>query len=233
MSLKVAFEAVRGRAASDDLLEYNSQTSPLTPTQLLQSYLLLLAAQQAGERYMAFFNCGRDSGASQPHKHIQFLPVDANGPPMERLAKSQIVEKPDEPFTIDRLPYANFVYRLPSGNMRATSSEELVLDTLSEAFLQLLDLCIASVRLIPDHPTGPPSYNFILTLEHMYLIPRSKEEHVLDKTGERINVNSLGFAGMLLVKNEAELEALKEEGVVKLLKDVGVSKRQSNEEEDE
>lgn len=34
------------------------------------------------------------SGASQPHKHLQFIPVASGdeGPPIERLAKSQAIE---------------------------------------------------------------------------------------------------------------------------------------------
>ncbi|KIJ49601.1 hypothetical protein M422DRAFT_74641 [Sphaerobolus stellatus SS14] len=210
---------------------FKSQSSPLSPPELLQTYLLLLAAQKAGERYIAFFNCGRSSGASQPHKHIQFLPVDEDGPPIEKLARSQVVEKAAEPFSIGKLPYANFLYRLPE-SLRS-SSEEGILNALSEAFLQLLDLCISSMRRSPDIQPGPPSYNFILTLDHMHLIPRSKEEHILAKTGEPLNVNSLGFAGMLLVKDEAELEALKEEGVTKILRNVGLPRDESNEEEDE
>ena len=28
------------------------------------------------------------SGASQPHKHLQFIPVEQGGPPVEKLAKA-------------------------------------------------------------------------------------------------------------------------------------------------
>jgi len=85
----------------------------------------------------------------------------------------------------------------------------------------------------------------------MYMIPRSKEEHLL-KSGEvctsirsvflssillthlqKLSVNSLGYAGMLLVRSDDEFEALKEEGVVKVLQNVGVPKEDATEEEDE
>lgn len=37
---------------------------------------------------------GNLSGASQPHKHLQFIPVAPGdeGPPIERVAKSQAIE---------------------------------------------------------------------------------------------------------------------------------------------
>jgi ATP adenylyltransferase/5',5'''-P-1,P-4-tetraphosphate phosphorylase II len=42
-------------------------------------------------------NPGGDfSGASQPHKHVQFIPVEETelGPPIERLARSINLESP-------------------------------------------------------------------------------------------------------------------------------------------
>lgn len=76
-----------------NFLEYQPQSSPLTPADLVQTYLLLLAAQARRLPYFAFFNCGIQSGASQPHKHIQFLPTpEFNGPPIERLASATKVE---------------------------------------------------------------------------------------------------------------------------------------------
>lgn len=57
----------------------------------------------------------------------------------------------------------------------------------------------------------------------MYIIPRRREEHVLSETGDALSVNALGFAGMLLVKSERELDAVKKESVVAILKDVGLA----------
>lgn len=56
----------------------------------------------------------------------------------------------------------------------------------------------------------------------MHLIPRRQEAYTLGETGERVSVNALGFAGLLLVKSEEELEAVKKEGVGKILRGVGL-----------
>lgn len=37
--------------------EFESQTSPLLPADLVQVYLLLIAAKKAGRRFFAFYNC--------------------------------------------------------------------------------------------------------------------------------------------------------------------------------
>lgn len=54
------------------------------------------------------------------------------------------------------------------------------------------------------------------------MIPRKQESYTLQETGEKLSVNALGFAGMLLVKSEVELEAVKKEGVGNVLKGVGL-----------
>jgi len=196
--------------------EFAPQTTPLTPEQLSKSYQLLQAANRAGKKLLSFFNCGVLSGASQPHKHVQFLPLEGDAP-IERLAKRTKLEQPDKPFALD-VPYANFVLRLPSSTRDSSPSE--LSQILEPSFMVLLDLVINNIRRQQDYPPGKPSFNVLLTLEHLHLIPRRQEAHVLEATGEELPVNSLGFAGMLLVKSEAELEAVKNEGVGKILRAV-------------
>lgn len=81
---------------------------------------------------------------------------------------------------------------------------------------------VQTVRHDPHYPAGTPSYNVFLTLEHIHVVPRRQETHVLAETGEKLSVNALGFAGMLLVKSEGELEAVRQEGVGKILRDVAL-----------
>ena len=93
---------------------------------------------------------------------------------------------------------------------------------LSDAFLQLLDATISSIRHYPDYPVGSPSYNVIITLEYMHVIPRRKDGHILERTGEKLSVNALGFAGMLLAKSEQQVEDVKRESISKILQSVGL-----------
>ncbi|TFK44348.1 ATP adenylyltransferase-domain-containing protein [Crucibulum laeve] len=201
--------------------EFKSQASPLMPSELLQSYLIIDAARKAGKPVFAFYNCGDNSGASQPHKHIQFIPLDSeDGPPIERVARTVNVETPTKPFALRKLPYANHAFRLPP-HLYTFPIEKLE-DALSHAFLSLLDLGVSTIRHDPEYPPGKPSYNVIITLEHMYLIPRRQENHILEETGDKLSVNALGFAGMLLVKSEREMEAVKKETPGKILRGVGL-----------
>ncbi|KAF9452732.1 HIT-like protein [Macrolepiota fuliginosa MF-IS2] len=202
--------------------ENKSQSSPLLPPDLVQTYKILVAARKTGKKYFAFYNCGNFSGASQSHKHVQFLPIDEGeaGPPIERLARSTNLETPSKPFTISKLPYANHVFRFSSELQY--EDEEGLERTLADAFLSLLDLVVSTIRHASDYPAGKPSYNVILTLEHIHLIPRRYETYKIPETVHEVNVNSLGFAGMLLVKSDEELERVKSHGIGKILKGVAL-----------
>jgi ATP adenylyltransferase len=82
---------------------------------------------------------------------------------------------------------------------------------------------ISTIRHDPEYPPGKPSYNVIMTLEHMHLIPRRSDTYAVAETGRRIGVNSLGFAGHLLAKSQDELEAVTSEGILNILKGVALS----------
>ncbi|KAH7335712.1 ATP adenylyltransferase-domain-containing protein [Rhizoctonia solani] len=220
---------------------FQSQNSPLTPPELTQTYLLIRASQKSKSPLFAFYNCGVDSGASQPHKHIQ--------PPVEAYVQGLKIEDDTKVFSLP-LPYTHFVQKLdlPKATVSGTKPlPEQALDELSRKltsiFLNLLDEAVQSVRLYhssQDTPTGSGSalsYNIILTSEHMHLIPRLREQTLEELhpdghgktenesaayTPQKLSVNSLGFAGMLLAKSEAEAQAIKARGVVELLSQVGV-----------
>ncbi|KDR75161.1 hypothetical protein GALMADRAFT_249099 [Galerina marginata CBS 339.88] len=200
--------------------EFKSQASPLMPPELVQVYLLLLAARKLGKKLFGFYNCGDISGASQPHKHIQFLPLDDDGPPIEGLARQAQIEFADRPFSLGNLAYANHSYRLPT--YLDTYTQDKLEAVLADAFLRLLDLSISTIRHDPEYPSGKPSYNVIMTLEHLHIIPRRQENYMLE-TGDKLSVNALGYAGMFLVKSEEELEVVKQETISKILRGVGLA----------
>lgn len=62
---------------------------PPSPDSLAIAYRILCAHQRlslqgssdvgTGKELLAFYNCGQDSGASQPHQHIQFAELGGEG----------------------------------------------------------------------------------------------------------------------------------------------------------
>ncbi|KAJ1300367.1 hypothetical protein OPQ81_005186 [Rhizoctonia solani] len=243
---------------------FHPQNSPLTPPELTQAYLLIRASQKSKSPIFAFYNCGADSGASQPHKHIQLIPTareiddeddeDSPRPPVEAYIQRLKLEDDTKLFSLP-LPYAHFVQKLNLPKAMVSGAKPLseqafeeLSRKLTSTFLNLLDEAVQAVRLYHSSQStttslsqvggsSVPSYNIILTSEHMHLIPRLREQTLEELrpdtawktetdtaayTPQKLSINSLGFAGMLLAKSDAQAQAIKARGVVELLSQVGV-----------
>lgn len=193
--------------------EFKKQTSPLYPADLIAAFNTL---KVLSDYSVAFYNCGDESGASQKHKHIQVIPSE-HPCPLDAVLQNQDV-KVGKLAELDVFPFANFWTKLPSAPTE---------DILGEAFFTLLDTMIDCIRRGTPHegPTsGPsvPSYNVIMTKSWLMLVPRTKEHAIIDD--EQISINSLGFAGMILVKTQQQLNTVRKAGMLALLKSVGYEK---------
>ncbi|KAL8286272.1 hypothetical protein RQP46_004760 [Phenoliferia psychrophenolica] len=202
--------------------EFVPQTSPLTPSQLLAAYSIL---KQLGarEKFLAFFNCGPESGASQPHKHIQFIPLSNGVAPFDAYIAAHKPDKSNSPFQMP-LPYANFTVGIqpPPGADLASY--------LCGNYLALFDLVIDHLRrssmnddsavLQTPFRLSALSYNVIMTESYIQIIPRTKESFTLEG-GEQVSINSLGYAGAVLVKSQTALDGVKKTGVLAVLAECG------------
>lgn len=152
---------------------------------------------------LGFFNGGTVAGSSQPHKHLQVVPTEGESVPIERaiapLKKGVVVRSPLLPYHHDILRWQT----LPSPQQ------------ILENYHQLLN----AVDITSEHWQGTQTapYNFLCTREWMMLVPRSQEKYA------NISVNSLGFAGSLLVKNKAMLDQLIAISPIELLSIVGLN----------
>jgi ATP adenylyltransferase len=160
-----------------------------------------------------FYNAGKIAGASQPHKHLQFIPYSSsseiNQIPIEKL----ILNYQDSQgiLTVPDLPYQQLITFFDG--IENKSAEEIG-EIIFNLYCQLLTKLGFNTK--PNQPTE--NYNLLITKKWLMIIPRSQPEY------KSISVNSLGFAGSLLVKNEKELEMLITKQPLYLLKKVGLKK---------
>jgi sulfate adenylyltransferase (ADP) / ATP adenylyltransferase len=165
---------------------------------------------------LAFYNGGRLAGASQPHKHLQLVPLPflANDPtPHARL--------PIEPTLLAALPAAGVGQSAALPFQHAIVRLDLLagnaVDQLQSAYHAALQAC--GITIGDGEIASPASgaYNLLITRDWLFLIPRSQ-----DGVG-RIGINSLGFAGALLVKNAEQMALLKAQQPLHLLAQVGLA----------
>ena len=159
---------------------------------------------------LAFFNGGKTAGASQSHKHLQFIPLpflaDVVHHPLES-AIAKITFK-DNLSKLNCFPFRHGVARLDLNY----NSTEAIAQTMLQRYHALLES--VGLEVNADIQTQPGAYNFLATKEWMMIVPRSQESF------QNISINSLGFAGSLFVRDKAALELLKELTPLKLLTEV-------------
>jgi sulfate adenylyltransferase (ADP) / ATP adenylyltransferase len=158
---------------------------------------------------LAFYNSSKTAGASQRHKHLQLvpLPLAASGAqiPIEPLLKSAQFQNSNANSL--KLPFIHAFAPLNCDWMQSPL-------TAAQATMELYCTLRHAVGLDAKQSGA---YNLLVTREWMLIVPRSQEQF------QSISVNSLGFAGALLVRNAAEMEILKAQGPMTILKNVALS----------
>jgi len=162
---------------------------------------------------LAFYNGGRMAGASQRHKHLQFVPLPLTpgkqGIPMDVIWSTET--RSGEPVRLPALPFAHLLLLFPDGlaedwKKAATYSQS--------AYRKMLGYQGIEPFVEGGYERQSMPYNLLFTRRWMMLVPRFTE------TVEGISVNALGFAGSLFVRNQAEMETARRLGPMELLRSV-------------
>ncbi|KAI9779757.1 MAG: bifunctional AP-4-A phosphorylase/ADP sulfurylase [Peltula sp. TS41687] len=199
-------------------------------------------AHQRMTKLFAFFNSGKHSGASQPHRHIQFLPVEdmvresGTGKGWRLLVEDPALHLDDDAKqrTPPGFPFVYFHARL---------SPEHTPRDIHRIYMKLYDQAISAVESYDArHPRdaiemedddgegwASISYNLAMTTTSMMLCPRRAEgaDLILNERGEclgQVDLNGTILAGTLMVSSEYVWHALrcKESRLNDLLEGVGI-----------
>ncbi len=138
---------------------------------------------------LVFYNGGKLAGASQRHKHLQIVPFSETDIPISPLLKTAKLE--NDMGTIREFPFLHAFTNLNRGESPKVTLEKY------HTLLQKMGIKPLENNL----QSG--AYNLLITQKWMLIVPRKQEEI------EGISINSLGFAGALLVKNQQQMELVK------------------------
>ncbi|MFM0073982.1 DUF4922 domain-containing protein [Paraburkholderia sediminicola] len=163
---------------------------------------------------LGFYNGGVEAGASQPHKHLQIvpLPLGESGPsvPMESVLESACMEGPIG--TVPGLPFRHACAHLELAPAASKHAAHAAFDCY-HALLEAVG--VQAIEVNGElHPSAP--YNLLVAPRWMLLVPRSSERV------ERVSVNALGFAGSLFVRDAAQMDVIKRLGPMTVLRRVAV-----------
>lgn len=151
---------------------------------------------------LGFYNGGTAAGASQPHKHLQLVPLPlahgGAGVPMESLLP--VRERGPAP----RPPFAHAFAPID-----VRSAEPTALHGLYLRLIEGIGIRTLTIDGVP-HQSAP--YNLLVARGWMLAVPRVRERVV------GVSINGLAFAGSLFVKDRAQLEAVRRAGPMAILR---------------
>lgn len=178
----------------------------LTPLEYEDFHALAQLLSSSGG--LGFYNGGALAGASQRHKHVQWLPAE---PGNASLRMFRPVLDPDvrehTVFIHLQLPMRHCFVRVLAGK---GVDEAVSAHSLLRGYRRALE-----TMQLAAGPDGllPPS-NLLIEDGWMLLVPRSKE-HFAD-----VSVNALSFGGVLYVRAPEQVEALRKAGPLAVLASV-------------
>ena len=204
--------------------EWKAQDHLLDADDLAATYACLQAWSGPSPLF-AFYNSGPESGASQPHRHVQFVPVEAMRNEQQNTWDpliDHVHHKADFGY-IPNLPFAHFALSIP----KDPSAE-----TLHSIYLALYKAAVtaaqqdkpAAATEIKGSTAASISYNLSMTTSTMLICPRRSEKATLaaaEVTSGEVSLNGTILAGTLMVKNENEWMLLRNDP--QLLADVLVT----------
>ena len=177
---------------------------------------LALAACMAEIDGLAIYNGGAVAGASQPHKHLQLVPLPfvEGGPPVPVEPLLAAVAGQAGILRVPGFPFLHaFAWTEPDWFLDAGTAAQ----RMRRLYLDLLRATGLGVFRFGEEERQAAPYNLLATRRWMLLVPRSREMF------DSVPVNSLGFAGSLFVRDEAQLALLKHAGPMAVLRGTAIA----------
>ena len=174
-----------------------------------------LAACMAQLGSLGFYNGGTVAGASQPHKHLQLVPLPL-APSGAALPAASLIEAslpPEGVAPVEGFPFVAAITRLTP---LAFDDPPRAADLLADGYEAAMALAGVQPIDAPDGPRQSAPYNLLVTRDWLMVVPRTREH------ADGISINALGFAGSLFVRDDAERARLQKMGPMRALSSVSV-----------
>ncbi|KAF4320359.1 hypothetical protein BBO99_00001268 [Phytophthora kernoviae] len=184
-------------------IEFAPQEQPLDATDFRAMWTAM-----KGLDAFAFFNCGFNSGASQPHKHMQLMTYPSikaitglDMPPLLHFINQKLYEYPmTETVQLPELPFCHFLHRIDLADDSEKAAAAIT--TMYDKVLQQMNTTKypsdTTQGATSSAPSLPVAYNLLLTSSFLFLIPRKTQAF------NGIEVNSIGFIGSYFVRNNEQ-----------------------------
>ncbi len=192
---------------------FEKQESLLTLQDFLATWICLSEVNG-----FVFYNAGKAAGASQKHKHLQFIPLPllADHPDLPITSAISAATFTNGIGTISCFPFQHALIRF---NFKSRSDIlEKALHSF-ECYRKLLNTLNINIPPDQEERKNISAHNLLITKEWILIIPR------LQDSFNNISVNAAGFAGTLFVRNIEQMKILKASGPIAILKGVTLAQK--------
>jgi ATP adenylyltransferase len=170
---------------------------------------LALAQLMSSSGGLGFYNGGSPAGASQRHKHVQWMPSEPGNPGLRMFRN---VLDPDvrehTVFIHLQLPLRHCFVRVQAGK----GADEAV---SARSMLKGFQRGLETLQLAPGADGLLPPVNLLVEDGWMLLVPRSREHFA------GVSVNALSFGGVFYVRAVEQVDAIRRAGPLAVLASVG------------
>lgn len=180
---------------------FEEQLSPLTTADFD-----VVARTLAGLNGLVFYNGGVIGGASQPHKHLQWVPSGT-------FTLEAILSDAGNHGRPQRLSAFDFRHAFVALDDRQTADPAQAATYIRDVFYRACAEC--GVAVADDKL---PPYNLLAGRRWMLVVPRSREHW--EDGAEKISMNAMSFAGSIFVRRTEQIELVRKVGPMALLKSV-------------
>ena len=162
---------------------------------------------------LGFHNSGAVAGASQPHRHLQLIPLPLVDSPSKLPLEPLFLEAFDRPgmsrtrqnaVQSDRLSFPHRLARFDESMFASPADAADLIHVIYRAMLS--DLNLDTVKPCP--------YNLLVSRRWMLMVPRLREYF------QSISLNSLAFAGVFFVRHREYYDQLTDAGPFQALRQV-------------
>ncbi len=158
---------------------------------------------------LGFYNGGPAAGASQRHKHVQWIPeMPGNATLREWLPGLPSDAQPLQTATHPQLKARHCF-------VRVDCALGLAVDRAAAGLHEAFGCALERLQLRPDGDGLLPSSNLLVSDGWMLLVPRSREHF------EEISINALAYGGTFFVRDPVKIEAIRSTGPLRVLSEVG------------
>ncbi|KAL4151412.1 hypothetical protein PRNP1_008357 [Phytophthora ramorum] len=183
-------------------IEFASQEQPLSAADFRAMWTAM-----KGLDAFAFFNCGFESGASQPHKHMQLMTYPSmkaitglDMPPLLHFIDQKLpAYSTTETVQLPELPFCHFLHRIDLEDDDSEKAAVNLVAIYNKVLQQMNSTEYPTSQAVASSTSSlPVAYNLLLTSSFLFLIPRKAQSF------NDIEVNSIGFIGSFFVRNDEQ-----------------------------